>query len=101
MTALVPHKWSFSTKKPHVWSATLFQGTAGPEQHMIHGQDPEGQCRSDLAQIPQFLGLGRAGGAGLELEGSQGPAGQFHPTQAGEVAGTAREEPPARLPHSG
>lgn len=41
MTALVPHKWSFSTKNPHVWSATLFQGTAGPEQHMIHGQDPE------------------------------------------------------------
>lgn len=72
MTALVPLKWRFSTKKTHVWSASLFQGMAGPEQdlirghgpeqHLIHRQDPEGQRRSALTEIPQFGGLGRTGG---------------------------------------
>lgn len=72
----------------------------GPRQD--RGQDPEGQRRSALTPLPHFVGLGRTGGAALGLGGSQGSAGQFHPRQAaGEVPGTSREEPPARLPHSG
>lgn len=80
----------FQYKKTHVWSASLFQGMAGPEQdlihghgpeqHLIHRQNPEGQRRSALTEIPQFGGLGRTGGAQVRgWKGHKDQPGSFTP----------------------
>lgn len=102
MTALAPRKRSFVRRKPMCCQHLYFRAWQVPSSARSRGQDPEGQRSSALTQTPQFAVWREQGGAALGLEGSQGSGGQFHPTQAaGEVPGTACEEPPARLPHSG